>query len=209
MAVEQVLLEDRQENQSILQAAAFWTHFDAILTQMLGDGYDSVAAHILKLQLQQEDCSKQPWIEEHSNAELKAALGAYAVVSDIVCLSQRLLETASQEQIVDILFEEIGHGLDARINSAGVPRDEVNAVGLEDVDELSTDPGGDGALSTVGNESTPGMGSYCYSAFSITIESEIRCPELLPSEGKPSVTFRYGDVPITWLEGADVETPIF
>ena len=39
------------------------------------------------------------------------------------------------------------------------------------------------------------MSRYLYSAFGLTIASELECPELLPGKGKPDVTISYGKVP--------------
>ena len=72
----------------------------------------------------QGDFSGLPAIEIRSDSELNGALGVYAAATDMIYLNQEFIASAPQAQIVAVLLEEIGHGLDARINAVDAPGDE-------------------------------------------------------------------------------------
>ena len=105
-----------QTAQSLLQGVAQNDDFDAILSQAFGDAYDDGTAAVLRQQFQAGDFLALPQIEVRTSAELNGALGAYAASKDIIFLAQEFLATADFGQIVAVLLEEIGHGLDARLN---------------------------------------------------------------------------------------------
>jgi serralysin len=59
-------------------------------------------------------------------AELGGALGAYAADNNKIYLSQRFLQAnqTNPQAIADVLLEEIGHSIDARLNKVDSPGDE-------------------------------------------------------------------------------------
>ncbi|MEY4561522.1 MAG: hypothetical protein RLZZ618_799 [Pseudomonadota bacterium] len=108
------------------------TKFEALLTKAFGDKYDKAAAEGLRQQALRNDFSWMPKIEVVSSAQMAdqsgtqgegVALGAYAKASDTIYLSRELLHTdpAKAERI---LTEEVGHALDARINTTDALGDE-------------------------------------------------------------------------------------
>ena len=75
-------------------------------------------------QFAQGDFSGLPSIEIRSRAKLGGARGAYATETNKIYLAQGFLEQATSQQIVKVLLEEIGHGIDARINTTDSTGDE-------------------------------------------------------------------------------------
>jgi Ca2+-binding RTX toxin-like protein len=73
---------------------------------------------------QQGDFGELPAIEVLENGELGTANGAYAVATKKIYLSSTFLATASTEQIVGVLIEEIGHSVDVILNAADAIGDE-------------------------------------------------------------------------------------
>ncbi len=73
---------------------------------------------------QQGDFGKLPAIEVLQNGELGTANGAYAAANQTIYLSSTFLATASTEQIVGVLIEEIGHSVDGILNAADSIGDE-------------------------------------------------------------------------------------
>ncbi|MCT0228676.1 hypothetical protein KQ300_10820, partial [Synechococcus sp. CS-1331] len=59
-----------------------------------------------------------------SSADIKGALGAYAISTGTIYLNADWLERASKEQIYAVLTEELGHHLDGLLNEVDTPGDE-------------------------------------------------------------------------------------
>ena len=59
-----------------------------------------------------------------SNAEINGALGAYAQSTGKIYLNADWLAGASQEQVMAVLTEELGHHLDGLLNGSDTPGDE-------------------------------------------------------------------------------------
>ncbi len=78
----------------------------------------------LELQFFQGDFSSWPEIEILSGAELGRARGAYVIETNKIYLAQGFLEQATSQDIVEVLLEEIGHAIDARINTTNSAGDE-------------------------------------------------------------------------------------
>jgi Ca2+-binding RTX toxin-like protein len=72
----------------------------------------------------QRDFSELPAIEVLQNGELGTASGAYAAIGKKIYLSSNFLATASTEQIVAVLIEEIGHFVDGVLNTEDALGDE-------------------------------------------------------------------------------------
>jgi hypothetical protein len=96
----------------------FWDLFETAF----GQGYDRSRAAELRAQWQAGDFSHLPPVI--ITDELGAASGGYAASTDTIYLSQSLLDSGDPAQIVAVLLEEIGHSVDARINTTDAPGDE-------------------------------------------------------------------------------------
>ncbi|WP_036798809.1 Ig-like domain-containing protein, partial [Pleurocapsa sp. PCC 7319] len=90
--------------------------FLSTLRIAFGGSYDSTVAEKLRQQWLEEDFSDLPVIEILSAAELNGALGAYAKEQDRIYLSLEFVQSATAKQLVAVLLEEIGHGVDSRLN---------------------------------------------------------------------------------------------
>nr|NCS41791.1 VCBS repeat-containing protein [Microcystis aeruginosa BS13-10] len=102
------------------QSDGFWANWSTAF----GTSYDVVKATQLRQQWQSRDFSQLPPIEVLSGEVLGTAKGAYAVSTNKIYLSASFLNTAAPAAIVDVIVEEIGHFIDAQINSSDTPGDE-------------------------------------------------------------------------------------
>ena len=68
-----------------------------------------------------------PQIEVRSDAELKGALGAFSAQTQKIYLSESLLKGDSA-RLRSVLIEEIGHFVDAQVNSVDSPGDEGSLI---------------------------------------------------------------------------------
>jgi uncharacterized repeat protein (TIGR01451 family) len=75
---------------------------------------------------QNEDFSIIPNIQVRLETELNGAMGAYAQATNTIYLSQDFLNqnTANVGSITSVLLEEIGHAVDAKINTVDTPGEE-------------------------------------------------------------------------------------
>jgi hypothetical protein len=105
---------------SFAKSDRFWDQ----LTAVFGPSYKTAAAVDLRQQWQTGNMGEGPAIRVVSEAALAGASAAYASELDAIFLSRSFLATASQAAIVRVLLEEIGHGIDARINRVDTPGDE-------------------------------------------------------------------------------------
>jgi len=70
------------------------------------------------------DFSSLPPIVLLPASSMPGAAGAYAISTGSIYLNQDWLETASDERVIAVLTEELGHHLDALLNSTDTPGDE-------------------------------------------------------------------------------------
>ena len=72
------------------------------------------------------DFSDLPKIEVRSAADINGANGAYAAAFDTIYISQEFLSqnAGDVEAVASLLVEEIGHGVDVRVNAEDSPGDE-------------------------------------------------------------------------------------
>ena len=110
----------QQQLNSVAESSNYWT----ILNTSFGTHYDVTLATTLQQQWQVGDFSALPPIEILSSSVLGNALGAYAQSTNKIYLSDQFVATASDAEIVAVLLEEIGHYLDAQLNSSDTPGDE-------------------------------------------------------------------------------------
>ncbi|MCZ8067601.1 MAG: beta strand repeat-containing protein [Microcystis sp.] len=94
------------------------------LTAIFGNQYDIGKAETLRIQWQGGDFSNLPVMEVIDGEILGNARGAYAVGNNTIYIDRNFLNTAPQETIQAVVLEEIGHYLDAQINSQDTPGDE-------------------------------------------------------------------------------------
>jgi len=98
----------------------FWDLFDTAF----GTAYDYGLAVKLRTQWQAGDFSQSPPVEVISSSVLGSANGAYASSTSKIYLSANYVATATQENLVSTLLEEIGHFVDAQINLTDSAGDE-------------------------------------------------------------------------------------
>jgi len=99
---------------------SFWTNFDSIF----GTAYNIAVAQSLRSQWQNGNFSQLPTIEVIDDEILGNARGAYASSTNVIYLSDQFVETASSQQLEAVILEEIGHFVDAQVNSTDTAGDE-------------------------------------------------------------------------------------
>ncbi len=98
--------------------------FAAKLNVPFGENWDAAAAKALAEEWFQGDFSDIPQVKVVSSAEIDGANGAFAAATDTIYLSKELLAGRNLGAIADVLREEIGHSVDARLNVTDSPGDE-------------------------------------------------------------------------------------
>jgi Ca2+-binding RTX toxin-like protein len=133
--------------------------FAANMKTAFGNQIDQSALTALGQRWQQGDFSELPAIEVLQNGELGGAKGAYAAVGQTIYLSSSFLATASTDQIVAVLIEEIGHYFDGILNTNDAIGDEgalfaelVQGHALSDADIISLQSEDDHALVTINGQ---------------------------------------------------------
>jgi hypothetical protein len=118
---------------SFANLSNFWSLFETAF----GSEYDLSVAQWLRSQWQAQDFSQLPTIEVISDEVLGNARGAYASSRNVIYLSDGFVATASSQALEAVILEEIGHFVDARVNSTDTVGDEgelfsaiVRGVGL-------------------------------------------------------------------------------
>jgi Tol biopolymer transport system component len=99
---------------------SFWTNFDSIF----GTEYNVSVAQLLRSQWQSGNFSQLPKIEVIDDQVLGNARGAYASSTNVIYLSDQFVETASPQQLEAVVLEEIGHFVDAQVNTTDTVGDE-------------------------------------------------------------------------------------
>ncbi|MEG3977551.1 phosphodiester glycosidase family protein, partial [Microcoleus sp. herbarium8] len=100
--------------------------FAAKLNVPFGENWDAAAAKALAEEWFQGDFSDIPPLKVVSSAEIGGANGAFAAATDTIYLSKEFLTQngANPAAVADVLLEEIGHSVDARLNVTDSPGDE-------------------------------------------------------------------------------------
>ncbi|MEG4575865.1 hypothetical protein QUA56_24820 [Microcoleus sp. N3A4] len=100
--------------------------FAAKLNVAFGENWDAAAAKALAEEWFQGDFSDIPRVKVVSSAEIGRANGAFAAATDTIYLSKEFLTEngANPAAVADVLLEEIGHSVDARLNVTDSPGDE-------------------------------------------------------------------------------------
>ena len=105
-----------------------------------GESWDNQAANVLTQDWLNGDFSLIPPVKFVSSAEIGGANGAFASATDTIYLSRELLtgNGANPAAVADVLLEEIGHSVDARLNITDTPGDEgAIFAGIVQGNELS------------------------------------------------------------------------
>ncbi|MFN7715246.1 MAG: Calx-beta domain-containing protein [Pseudanabaenaceae cyanobacterium] len=114
-----------QATQGYLQAIAQNKGgFDALFGNVFGAGFDAAAAESLRLEWLAGDFRHIANINVVGSGLGVGTLGAYAASNDQIYLSEALVTGSDPSRLVAVLLEEIGHSIDARINSQDAAGDE-------------------------------------------------------------------------------------
>ncbi|TRU57059.1 MAG: calcium-binding protein, partial [Microcystis aeruginosa Ma_QC_Ch_20071001_M135] len=97
--------------------------FYANLATAFGASYDVVKATQLRQQWQSRDFSQLPPITV-KNLGNSGIFGAYSSSTNKIYISQTLIDSGDATTLKAVLLEEIGHFIDAQINSSDTPGDE-------------------------------------------------------------------------------------
>lgn len=91
-----------------------------------GENWDAAGAKALAEGWFNRDFSTIPPVKVVSSAEIGGANGAFAAATDTIYLSKEFLAQngANPAAVADVLLEEIGHSVDARLNVTDSPGDE-------------------------------------------------------------------------------------
>ncbi|ASJ70494.1 hypothetical protein [Granulosicoccus antarcticus] len=132
---------------NLIELASDPEAFHSALEKSFGADYDKAEAETIRQQVLEGDFSWMPNIEVVDESVLQdqsgqqgegAALGAYSKDNDTIYISQQLLDS-DPSKAIDILTEEVGHGLDARLNTSDAAGDEGDIfsrlVGGENISE--------------------------------------------------------------------------
>ncbi|MDD1457634.1 SBBP repeat-containing protein [Dolichospermum sp. ST_sed7] len=111
---------------TVAQSPEYWT----ILNSIFGANYNSVLAQTLQQEWQAGNFSTLPPVEILNSSILGKANGAYAASNNTIYLADTFVATATSAQLVAVLLEEIGHAVDAKINSSDTPGDEGELFSL-------------------------------------------------------------------------------
>ncbi|MEG4409500.1 hypothetical protein Q5692_00850 [Microcoleus sp. C2C3] len=100
--------------------------FVAKMNLAFGENWDAAGAKALAEGWFQGDFSDIPPVKVVSSAEIGGANGAFAAATDTIYLSKEFLARngANPAAVADVLLEEIGHSVDARLNVTDSPGDE-------------------------------------------------------------------------------------
>ncbi|MCA2668070.1 MAG: VCBS repeat-containing protein [Pseudanabaena sp. M114S2SP2A07QC] len=101
------------------QSDGFWANLETAF----GTNYDVVKATQLRQQWQSRDFSQLPPITV-KNLGNSGIFGAYSSSTNKIYISQALIDSGDATTLSAVLLEEIGHFIDAQINSSDTPGDE-------------------------------------------------------------------------------------
>jgi len=116
-AAQSLLQEFFQENELSLAD---------VLVPAFGSNVDEAALTSLVAQIRAGDFSSLPTVEVRTAEELQDANGVYVAELDKIYVSSSFIATATSEELVALLLEEMGHAIDATINDSDSAGDEGN-----------------------------------------------------------------------------------
>jgi hypothetical protein len=97
--------------------------FYSVFGQAFGNSFKATVAETIRSQWSSGDFSQSPVIQILDSG-MNGALGAYAISNNRIYLDASLLADNQSQTLVSVLLEEIGHSLDAQINSVDTVGDE-------------------------------------------------------------------------------------
>jgi hypothetical protein len=97
--------------------------FYSIFGQAFGNSFKASVAETIRSQWSSGDFSQSPVIEILDSG-MNGALGAYAISNNRIYLDASLLAGNQTATLASVLLEEIGHSVDAQINSVDTVGDE-------------------------------------------------------------------------------------
>jgi hypothetical protein len=89
-----------------------------------GSGYDRGRAGEFFDRVRAQDVAGLPRVGLLDDRALNGARGVYVQETDTIYLSRQFVEGSSVDRITGVLIEEIGHGIDARVNAIDAVGDE-------------------------------------------------------------------------------------
>ena len=100
--------------------------FVAKMNLAFGENWDAARAKALAEGWFNGDFSDIPSVKVVSSAEIGGANGAFAAATDTIYLSKEFLarNATNPAAVADVLLEEVGHSVDARLNVTDTPGDE-------------------------------------------------------------------------------------
>ncbi|MCA2626421.1 MAG: endo-1,3-1,4-beta-glycanase ExsH [Microcystis sp. M19BS1] len=102
------------------QSDGFWANLETAF----GTSYDVVKATELRQQWKSRNFSQLPEIEVVNSSVLGSANGAYGISTNKIYLSESFFASASSDALVAVMLEEIGHFVDAQVNTVDTVGDE-------------------------------------------------------------------------------------
>jgi len=118
--------------QNFARAASDHDRFHELMRQAFGQNYDYAAAENIRNQTLAGDFSWMPdvrvvdaetLVDQSGTQASGTALGAYSAETDTIYISSEVLEN-DPHRALEIMTEEVGHGLDARLNETDSAGDE-------------------------------------------------------------------------------------
>jgi Ca2+-binding RTX toxin-like protein len=160
--------------------ADFWSRFSVAF----GSSYDRTPASAIR-QAAIDQTFQLP-IQVVPDAQMGEAIGAFSVDRDTIYLRQSLVDSGDIENISAVILEEMGHGIDVRVNEQETPGDEgaifqllvrgqeisqallaalraeddwgwISIDGQQLVVEMAATPGNDTLVGTNGNDTISGL----------------------------------------------------
>jgi len=100
--------------------------FQGIISDAFGADFNKDTLERLTSEWKRGNFASLPTIESRTSAELQGAYGAYASDGNTIYLSESFVSANrnSPQKLIEVLLEEVGHFLDAELNTKDSPGDE-------------------------------------------------------------------------------------
>ncbi|WP_146136498.1 SBBP repeat-containing protein [Aphanothece hegewaldii] len=110
--------------QEQLQIFANSSNFEETIKTSFGNNFQQAEIESIHQAWQTNDFREIPTIAIANSTQLGGAKGVYISETDQIFLAREFINSASLEEIASVLLEEIGHGIDHKINLADTQGDE-------------------------------------------------------------------------------------
>ena len=124
VSLEQTLALGLEAVKERLQEFAADPKFAAKMQMAFGNGLEAMGTAALRLDLLLGDFTVIPKVEIRPAAEIHGANGAFAGTRNTIYISSEFLSQNNVNAVANLLLEEIGHGVDWKINQTDAPGDE-------------------------------------------------------------------------------------